>query len=126
MSALRGTQLAALTPTSMDQLPLPIEPAQEPTGHAVLAALELDHVQHRVDQRQVGERLRKVAQMLAGVRIDLLAVELKGPANESSLAQSLRARWYSPISHRAETSQNEQMVKLPSSPANPSSVSSTL
>ena len=32
------------------------------------------------------------------------------------MAQSLRARWYSPISHSAETSQNEQMVKLPSSP----------
>ena len=49
-----------------------------------------------------------------------------GPANDNNLAHSLRALWYSPISHRADTSQNEQIVKLPSSPLKPSSVSSTL
>src|SRR6185312_13185594 len=33
-----------------------------------------------------------------------------GPANESSFAHSLRALLNSPISHSAETSQNEQIV----------------
>jgi len=33
-----------------------------------------------------------------------------------------RARWCSPISVSAETSQNEQMVNVPSWPASPSSV----
>jgi len=46
--------------------------------------------------------------------------------NDSSFAHSLCARSYSPISHNADTSQNEQIVKLPSSPVKPSSVSSTL
>src|SRR6185437_10541343 len=43
----------------------------------------------------------------------------------SSLVHNERARSTSPISTRAETSQNEQMVKVPSSPSKPSSVSST-
>jgi hypothetical protein len=54
------------------------------------------------------------------------AYSSSGPAKESNFAHSLRALLTSPISHSAETSQNEQMVKLPSSPLKPSSVSSTL
>ena len=49
-----------------------------------------------------------------------------GLASESSFSQSWRARDCSPMSMRAETSQNEQIVNAPSSPENPSSVSSTL
>ncbi len=37
-----------------------------------------------------------------------------------------RARWTSPISTSAETSQKEQIANEPSSPVRPSSVSSTL
>ena len=44
---------------------------------------------------------------------------------ESTRAQSFRARFRSPISDRAETSQNEQIVNVPSLPVSPSSVSST-
>src|SRR5437763_17026643 len=45
--------------------------------------------------------------------------------SESSFSHSFRARSSWPISTSAETSQNEQMVKVPSSVARPSSVSST-
>jgi hypothetical protein len=34
-----------------------------------------DHMHHRVDERQVGEGLREVAEMTAGARIDLLGIE---------------------------------------------------
>ena len=44
---------------------------------AVLPPFELDHVQYGVDQRQVSEGLREVAQLLAGVRIDLFAVQIE-------------------------------------------------
>ena len=87
---------------------------------------EFDHVDDRVDQCQVCECLREVSKMLPGVRLDLFAVEIECTGEGQQLAQSLRARSYSPISQSAETSQNEQIVKLPSSPVNPSSVSSTL
>ena len=92
----------------------------------VLATFELDHMQHGVDQRKVSERLRKVAEMLSGVRVDLLGAQQQRTGEGQQLGAQLAGRWYSPISHSAETSQNEQMVKLPSSPVNPSSVSSTL
>ena len=92
----------------------------------VLPPFELDHMDDGVDQCQVGEGLREVSKLLAGMRVDLLAVQFEFPANDSSLAQSFRARSYSPISQSVDTSQKEQIVKLPSSPVNPSSVSSTL
>ena len=79
----------------------------------VLPSFELDHVNDSVDQRQVGEGLREVPQLLAGVRVGLLAVELKCAGERQQLAQSFRARSYSPISHNAETSQKEQIVKRP-------------
>ena len=43
---------------------------------AVGLVLGPDHVHHGVDQRQVGERLREVAQVPAGVRLDLLGVQM--------------------------------------------------
>src|SRR3954470_11585704 len=39
------------------------------------AALRADHVEQRVDQRQVGEGMREVAQVAAGVRIQVLGIE---------------------------------------------------
>ena len=63
--------------------------------------------------------------MLAGCGVDLLRVEQKRPANDSSFWQSARARSVSPITASADTSQNEQMVNVPSSPENPVSVPST-
>src|SRR5207253_912245 len=43
----------------------------------VLLFLRAEHVYDRVDQRQMGERLREVAQVPAGVRVDLLGVEVQ-------------------------------------------------
>ena len=73
----------------------------------------------------MGEGLGKVPEVLAAGGVDLLGVELSGPAKVSSFWHSVRARSVSPIMARAVTSQNEQMVKVPSSPANPVSVLST-
>ena len=53
------------------------------------------------------------------------AYSWSGLAYDSSFSHSCLARATSPISTRADTSQNEQMVKVPSSPEKPSSVSST-
>jgi hypothetical protein len=39
--------------------------------------LGLDHVHHGVDERQVGERLREVAEVSAPLRVDFLGVELE-------------------------------------------------
>src|SRR5256886_14900373 len=41
------------------------------------ARLGVDHVHHRVDERQVRESLREVAQVAAAARVDLLRVELE-------------------------------------------------
>ena len=43
----------------------------------IVMPFELDDVQHGVDKSQVGEGLRKIAQVLSAVRIDLLAVQLE-------------------------------------------------
>ena len=80
-----------------------------------------------VDEREVGEGLREVPEVLARRRVDLLRVQVAaGPANESSFSNSARARSTSPIIESAETSQNEQMVNVPSASAgSPSSAWST-
>jgi len=57
--------------------------------------------------------------------VDLLCVELERAARASSFEQRSFARSSSPIMVRAVTSQNEQMVKVPSSPEKPVSVAST-
>ena len=56
--------------------------AGEPTGSGVrlgrrggaAALVVTDQVHHRVDERQVGERLGEVSQVAAGMRVDLLGV----------------------------------------------------
>jgi hypothetical protein len=53
------------------------------------------------------------------------AYRWRGLAKESSQPHKSRARSSSPISAIADTSQNEQMVNVPSSPSRPSSISST-
>ena len=77
-------------------------------------ALGADDVHDGVDQRQVRKRLREVPEVPARHRIDLLGVELQELPIASSFSQSLRARSTSPISTSADTSQNEQMVNVPS------------
>src|ERR1700730_7750837 len=52
------------------------------------------------------------------------AYSCSGLAYERSFSHSSRARVISPISHSADTIQNEQIVNVPSSPRSPSSVSS--
>jgi len=49
---------------------------------------EFDHVNHCVDQCQVGEGLWEVAQLLAAMRVDLLRVEIK----RAGKGQQLRAQ----------------------------------
>src|SRR5262249_28141926 len=44
-------------------------------GRVLALALRADHVHHRVDERQVGERLREVAQVSARLVVELLRVE---------------------------------------------------
>ena len=55
----------------------------------VVPPFELDHVDDGVDQRQVGEGLREVAKLLTGMRVDLLAVEIKGPREGQQLGTEL-------------------------------------
>jgi hypothetical protein len=51
--------------------------------------LELDHVQHRVDEREVREGLREVAEVLPAVRVDLLAIELQRAGERQQLGTQL-------------------------------------
>jgi hypothetical protein len=55
----------------------------------VVLLLQPDHVQHRVDEGEVGEGLREVAQVLAAVRVDLLAVELQRTGEGEQLGAEL-------------------------------------
>ena len=50
---------------------------------------ELDHVDYRVDQRQMGEGLREIAEMLTGMRVDLLTVKIKRPGEGQQLGTEL-------------------------------------
>ena len=61
-----------------------------------------DHVHHRVDQRQVGERLRVVAEVPAGVGVELLGVqpERRG-VREQPLAQRAGALELADLRQRA-------------------------
>ena len=79
--------------------------------HALLVLLGPDHVHDRVDQRQVGERLREVAEVAAGARVDLLGVEPEraGVATSSrshSAARRARARRSRPAPRPARTSRS--------------------
>ena len=77
-----------------------------------------------VDQRQVGERLGEVAQMPSGAWLEFLGEQSRGLAKEQPFAQVAAPMEFADLDER-ETNQNEQMVKMPSSPERPSSVSST-
>jgi hypothetical protein len=59
------------------------------------------------------------------VRVYLLRVQEQVPGARQQFLAQRRARVTSPISVSADTSQNEQIVNVPSSPLKPSSVSST-
>ena len=97
------------------------------TGEQLAAGLLLvpDHVHDRVDEGQVGERLREVAQVPAGPRVDLLRVKQQ----RAGVGQHLLAEVPGPPVltdlGQGETSQKVQIVKVPSSPGSPSSVSAT-
>ena len=58
----------------------------------VVGAFGRDDVHHRVDQRQMGERLREVAQVAAGAWSISSAYSASGLANDSSFSHSSRAR----------------------------------
>ena len=71
-----------------------------------------------VDQREVRERLREVAEEVAGARVDLLRVEpdvVREPDRARPSARSRRRAGQR--ARRASTSQNEQVRNAPSSPA---------
>src|ERR1022692_3954788 len=60
-----------------------------------------DNVHDRVDQRQVGERLREVAEVAAGARVDLLAVEQqRAGVGQHLLAQVTRPLVLADLSQR--------------------------
>ena len=72
-----GTQVP---PSASRFLLMPVPDRPRPRASLavpVLPPLELDHVQYGVDQRQVSEGLREVPKLLAGVRVDLLAVQVQ-------------------------------------------------
>ena len=73
----------------------------------------------------MGEGLRKIPKMLAGSGVDLLGVKLQRAGEREQLLAQRSARSVSPIMASAVTSQKEQIVKVPSSPSNPVSVSCT-
>src|SRR5207248_5368500 len=59
---------------------------------ALRRLLSLDNVAHRVDQRQMSERLREVAQVSATARIDLLGIQRQWTRKRQQLfAQLARA-----------------------------------
>jgi hypothetical protein len=73
-----------------------------------------NEMHERVNEGKVGEGLWEVAEVAAIHRIQLLGVEPSGLAWDRRRSHSALARATSPISTRAETSQNEHMVKSPS------------
>src|SRR5512132_1484643 len=87
MSACSGTQGAAVNGPSLLSL---LDRAGPCAGFVLeLPTLELDHVDDGIDERQVGEGLWEVAKLLAGVRVDLLAVELKSARKGKQLGTEL-------------------------------------
>ena len=80
-----------------------------------------------VDEREVRERLRVVAEVPAGGDVDLLCVEEQRAGEREQLLEQRPRPFRSRRSiASAETNQNEQIVNVPSSPDSPSSVDSTL
>ena len=77
MSACSGTHGAAVCGCVKSLLPI-LDRAGPGAGFVVVSPpFEFDHVHDGVDQRQVGEGLREVSKLLAGMRIDLLAVQVE-------------------------------------------------
>ncbi len=101
-------------------------PASGSSYRKASVSVGFDEAAQGVDEGQVGEGLGEVAEVLAGGGVDLLGIELRGPAKESSFWHRAMARSCSPIMARAVTSQKEQMVKVPSLPSKPVSVVSVL
>jgi hypothetical protein len=76
------------------------------------------------DEREVGERLREVADLPAADDIVLLGVQAEVIAQGEQPLNSARASASRPLTASAPTSQNEQARNWPSVPARPSSVTS--
>ncbi len=77
MSARSGTHGAAVWGCVKSLLSI-LDRAGPGAGFVVVSPpFEFDHVHDGVDQRQVCEGLREVSQLLAGMRIDLLAVQVE-------------------------------------------------
>ncbi len=89
------------------------------------ALIRPDDVHHGVDEREVSERLREVAQVASAVRLDLLGVEQQ----RAGVGEQLLAKRPGPVQladlgeRRNEPERADR--ERPSSPANPSSVSFT-
>jgi hypothetical protein len=76
-----------------------------------------------LDQRQVRERLGEVPEMPAGSRVVLLGVQTEWGDNAKQALHEVSRALVLTDDREAETSQNEQIRKLPSLPVSPSSVS---
>src|SRR5215211_5171302 len=88
MSACSGTQDAAVSVKFLLPVPHRARPCAGLTMR-VLPPFELDHVQYGVDQCQMGEGLREVSKLLAGVRVDLLAVQIQFTCEGQQLGTEL-------------------------------------
>ena len=53
---------------------------------SALMLVRLDQVHHRIDQGEMRERLREVAEVVSGVRVDLLSVEMEFAGKRQQLA----------------------------------------
>ena len=76
-----------------------------------------------LDEREVGKGLRKVAEVSTGVDVELFGEEPERRGTRNNRSIRSRASCSSPMIANADTSQNEQMRKVPSLPDGPSSVS---
>ena len=82
----------------------------------LLHALGQDDAAGGLDQREVRERLREVAQVPAGGDVELLGVEAERGGDAQQRSMRSRARCVSPMIASAETSQNEQITNCPPCP----------
>ena len=88
--------------------------------------LSLDHVDDRVDQGEVGERLREVTHLPAGARVDLLRVQVqRAGQRQQLLAQLLRPFALPDLAergHQEERADRERALRVGHAVVHPASV----
>src|SRR5579875_1103037 len=94
-----------------------LEVPLRPAGAGALGEMLVgpDHVHHGVDEREVGERLREVAEVAPGLGVDLLGVEAeRAGVPEQPLAEQPRALQLADLAQRRhEPERADQERPLP-------------